>query len=432
MKRNSRTIVPSPGSLRGSYTLPGDKSISHRALFFGAIAGGLEIHGLAPGNDVVRTRQLVEGAGYPVHDSGNVVTVGRQNFMNDRLQNPIRIEAGNSGTTARLGLGFLAGERGLWKMTGDASLKQRPMARVLEPLRQFGAHFRGGPDRLPVSVIADHLLGADPIPTLDVTSAQVHASLLLAGLRSSTGLRLRRTVEMRDHTLRIGRLLDLPVTTVGDLDTIAPCTDRDDTVRSIEVPGDFSSAAFLITATLLQPDAEITIEGVGLNPTRTAFLHAVRSLGADVEWRIEQEEWEPVGSIRVKGGAVLTGRLFSSATDDMHGMADEIPLLALLAATAVGGSEIRDAGELRVKESDRISATVTMLRALGLSVEEREDGFRTSGGGLLQGGCEVDPSGDHRLAMLAGIAALASREPVAILDPEVASVSWPRFWEIIG
>ena len=439
---STQRVAPSGVPLRGTFRVPGDKSISHRALFFTTLRPGILLRNLAPGEDLVRSRRMIEAAGYVVEHVEGGVRVHAAPERPDALEDPVRIDCGNSGTTARLGLGWLTGERGLWKVTGDESLRRRPMGRIIDPLERLGARFRGGRSALPVSVIAEGILqgGGSTDIFIDVSSAQVHAGLLLAGLRSRRGVRLARVAPMRDHTLRIAQHLRLPVDTDGDVDDVHPLmvsepegatTDRyGPTV--IDIPGDISSASFLVAAALLQPGSDITISGVGLNPTRIGFLEAVRSMGGDVWWGGVDDPWEPVGEIRVRGGGELVGRSFSPETVDIAGMADEIPLLVLLAAHAEGGSVIAGAGELRVKESDRISATVSMLTRLGLDVRECPDGFETPGGGRVQGGVDVDPAGDHRLAMLAGIAGLVAERPVTVHNPEVASVSWPGFWDEIG
>ena len=431
-------IKARPGRLRGAFGVPGDKSISHRALFFATLRPDILIRNLAPGDDVIRTRRLIEAAGYRVEETDGGVRVVGAPERADALEHPVRIDCGNSGTTARIGLGWLTGERGLWKVTGDESLRRRPMGRIIEPLERLGTIFRGGRSTLPVSVIADRrVIGGGEV---GVSSAQVHAGLLLAGLRSEEGVRLRRLGPMRDHTLRLVRKLSLPVESEGDLDIVHPVTDGPASRERIDpadltvldIPGDISSASFLIAAALLQPDADITIRGVGLNPTRIAFLEAVQSMGGDISWESTGEGWEPRGEVRVRGGAQLQGVDFSADSIDVAGMADEVPLLALVAAHARGPSRIRDVGELRVKESDRISSTVAILNQLGLDVQERGDGFEISGGGRVRGGVDVDPAGDHRLAMLAGVAGTLATEPIRVFNPEIASVSWPGFWDLFG
>lgn len=438
---DTRTIAPRSAPLTGTFRLPGDKSISHRALFFTTLRPGIPIRNLAPGDDVRRTRELVEAAGYPVLEQDGEVVLGAPRPRPDPLEHPVRIDCGNSGTTARLGLGWLSGERGLWKVSGDESLRTRPMGRITAPLASIGAHFRGGGDRLPVSVIAAERLPGDGVREIAVSSAQVHAGLLLAGLRSSAGLRLHRVERMRDHTLRLVRYLGLPVDTAGDHDTVHPLasisdphsaapTDRSSDLR-LDIPGDVSSAAFLVTAALLLPGSAITIVDVGLNRTRIGFLEAVRAMGGEVRWEIERETWEPVGSIHVRSGGDLLGREYAPSSFDIPGMADEIPLLALLAAHADGPSRITGAGELRAKESDRITQTVRILNRLGLEVAERPDGFEIAGGGRVRGGVRIDPAGDHRLAMLAGVAGLLAESPLDVTDPDVADVSWPGFWRVM-
>ena len=445
MKGEHLEVHPRSGPLTGVYTLPGDKSISHRTLFFGTLVPGIQIDNLAPGDDVQRTLELIQLVGYQVRTSDTAVVIEGKSLPADPLHSPVRIECGNSGTTARLGIGWLTGEKGLWKVTGDESLRARPMGRILDPLRRFGATFRGSLDRVPVSVIADHQLftgESSAYGAIEVGSAQVHAGLTLAGLRSSHGLNMRRVGTMRDHTLRICSLLSLPVTTDGECDVVEPLdlefgssirASGTSTVRKpLIIPGDFSSASFLIAAALLVPDSSITIEDVGLNPTRIAFLEAVRRMGAHVEYSVEEDAWEPVGTLSVRWSGQLRGEEFHAENCDIAGMADELPLLALLLATASGPGMIGDASELRVKESDRISATVNLLRGLGLPVNERQDGFEFPGNGEIAGGNLADPSGDHRLAMLAGVAGLAAHQSVAVRNPDIASVSWPDFWETLG
>jgi 3-phosphoshikimate 1-carboxyvinyltransferase len=425
-------VHPALVAITGIHQPEGDKSITHRALFLGGInRGRTRIVSPSLAADCRSTRAFVTALGYDIRDvDGGWLIDGARADPGGR---ELLLDCGNSGTTARLGLGFLTGESGRFMVTGDSSLLLRPMERVATPLRNLGATIETTNGRLPAMVRADTKLRGSEEAIVDVASAQVHAALALAALRSERGISLRRTASMRDHTLRMLELFGAiaPGATEAEIDRIRPLEiDRD---VEVGVPGDISSAAFFICAALLVPGSILTIESVGLNPSRIAFLRALREMGADLEWSVEEGDLqEPVGRVVARHGGELRGIDLSdsgiAAGIPVSGMIDELPLLALMGCVASGRTIIRGARELRVKESDRISATRALLGALGLESSEHEDGFEMEGPQIIQGGDVVDHHGDHRLCMMAAVAALAARNPVTIPAPETASVSYPGFW----
>ena len=421
----------------GKFVVPGDKSITHRALFFGALHRGPTFIGTpSPALDCRNTLTLLRSLGYRIVE-------GEQGWFVDNSERSLysssfSLDCGNSGTTARLATGFLTGERGEFTLVGDKSLSRRPMERVADPLRQMGAAVHTTKGAFPVTVIASgRVQGLNGVP-INVRSAQVHAALTLAGLRSEQGVVLKRTKLMRDHTLRMAALFGYLIESDGRVDSIHPLIadpsgEKNAPSVELEVPGDFSSAAFLMAAALIVPGSDLTIQNVGLNPTRTAFLEALKEMGAEVDCVVASDIWEPVGAIHVRYSPQLQSiTLDADSAISVDLMMDELPLLAFLASQANGESVICGAGELRVKESDRIAATVSLLRLLGIEIEELEDGFRVHGPQIVRGGTAVNHSGDHRLAIIAGVAGLIAREPVTIPDHKVAAVSWPDVWALLA
>ncbi len=429
-----RNILKRTTPFTGTYTVPGDKSITHRALFFAGLrSGSTLISSPSTALDCRNTLELLGTLGHHILDEGDSWLI--HSSERSSYSSVHTVDCGNSGTTARLATGFLTGYGGEITLVGDESLSRRPMERVAEPLRQMGAVVHTTDGKFPVSVIAKQRIQGLKGTPIDVGSAQVHAALTLAALRSEQGVVLRRTKPMRDHTLRMAALFGFPITSDGSVDSIQPLDyDAYDAPHiDIEIPGDFSSAAFLVAAALLVPESDLTIQNVGLNPTRTAFLDALKEMGADVDCVVEFEEWEPVGRIHARYSPNLQPIVLdenSSISVDL--MMDELPLLAFLASQANGESCIRGAAELRVKESDRIAATASVLRSLGLAIEELEDGFRVCGPQAVRGGVSVDHHGDHRLAIMAGVAGLIAQEPVVIAEHEVADVSWPSVWALLA
>ena len=441
--QHTQSVSSHSGGLVGRFRVPGDKSITHRALLFAAMRKGkTRIHSPSTAGDCLNTFGLIRAVGYDCREEGGgwVVDGG----VRSSLPEEIEIDCGNSGTTARLGTGFLTGERGRFRLTGDASLRRRPMERVAGPLRRLGGLIETTDGYLPLTVIAEKQLNGlcgkkgEGDEFIETTSAQVHGALVLAGLRSATGVRLRRTKEMRDHTLRMAAKFGWEIKTVGDVDTVSPLAKwkdgegRREEEIEFHIPGDLSSAAFLVTAALTLPGSDILIEDVGLNPTRIGFLGCVRAMGGDVIWEslLSADEWEPRGTIGVRYSPGLRGIDISDESPiTPSSMIDELPLLAFLGSRSSGETTLRDAGELRLKESDRIAATVGMMRSLGVEIEELEDGFRISGPQEIRGGGVVEHRGDHRLAMLAGIAGLLAKAPIRIPEANVVDVSWPGFWD---
>lgn len=430
MPDTSSISVGRSRELRGTLRVPSDKSITHRALFFGAInRRTTTIIDPSPGDDVRRTLALVTELGRDVEVLDDAIVLRDGDARNDGA--PLALDCGNSGTTARLAMGLLAAEPGRFTLDGDESLRRRPMERVAAPLRRLGAVITTSDGRLPAEILgASDLAGGASHGLIAVESAQVHAALVLAALRSRAGATLFAARPMRDHTLRMLRAFGCEASTseAGVHRILPTILSRDVELR---VPGDFSSAAFLIVAAVLVPGSEIVIENVGLNPTRTAFLRAIQRMGADVTSEVVGDDIEPRGLIVARYSPELQAATFGEEGDDdvpVAEMIDELPLLAFVATQASGHSVIGGANELRVKESDRITSTVAALRALGAAVDELEDGFAIGGRQQLSGGGRVDPAGDHRLAMMAAVGALVAEEPTVIDDRDVASVSYPDFW----
>ena len=422
-----RVTVTPEGPLRGQLRLPGDKSISHRALIFGALAPqGSRIEGLLEAGDVAATQAAVEALGAEVVVEGP----GRRTVRGPaRLQEPVDVvDCGNSGTSIRLLCGLLAGIDGLSVLTGDSSLRRRPMARVVEPLRRMGATVDGreGGRLAPLSVRGGGLRSV--AHDLPIASAQVKSSLLLAGL--SCGVSVREPRQSRDHTERFLAAMGAPVARDADgwlhLAGGQPLRSVD-----VTVPADISSAAFLLAAASLIPGSEVHLPGVGLNPTRTGVVDALRAMGADIDIVDEVDDGlEPRGTLVVRHaplrGARIDGELALRSLD-------ELPVLSVAAAFASGPTTIADAAELRVKESDRIARVAAGLRSLGVTVDERPDGMtiHPPEGGPV-GPATIDASGDHRLAMSFAVAGRMTPGGVTIEAADAVASSWPGFYEALA
>ncbi len=413
------SLVLSPrGPLRGELRPPGDKSLSHRSLLINALAtGDARVRGLLRGEDVLGTLRAVRALGVQVDDDGTDVIVRGTGTLSEPAD---VIDCGNSGTTARLLLGVLAAESFSAVLTGDGSLRGRPMGRVARPLRALGARIDGRKDGtlLPIAV-------RGPVSTggrveLDVASAQVKTALLLAARRH--GIAVREPETSRDHTERMLRRMGAALEVADGWVTLAP-TERLDPL-DVDVPADLSSAAFWLVAASIVPGSELVLRNVGINPTRTGVLDALLAMGADITVEpVDAKGAEPVADlvVRYRGlrGARIDGALALRALD-------ELPVLSVAAAFAHGTTTIADAAELRVKESDRIARVVMGLRALGVAVEERPDGMVIEGGGA-QGPAQVDCKGDHRLAMSFAVAGLAAPGQVELTAAEEMRTSYPTF-----
>lgn len=416
-------------TIRGRLSVPGDKSISHRALMLGAIAEGeTRIRGLARGEDVRSTLNCLRQLGVSIQEQNGEIIVHGRGLAG--LQKPKSIlDAGNSGSTIRLLAGILAAQPFTTTITGDASLCRRPMRRIIEPLMQMGvtitAQENGG---APLTICGGKLQGIHY--TLPVASAQVKSCVLFAGLSAAGETVVEEPIPTRDHSERLLRKMGANISVTGDQNSVIS---NRISLRAgkllggeIAVPGDFSSAAFFIAAALLLPESELVIENVGLNPTRVAFLDFAREMGAAIEIaNIKNASHEPVADLVVRHHPL---RRVSVSGKRVPLLIDEIPILAILATQAEGETCIRDAKELRVKESDRIAALAHNLRAMGATVEELPDGLMITGPTRLHG-AEIDSYGDHRIAMAFAIAGLLAEAPTTIRGAECADISFPGFFE---
>jgi 3-phosphoshikimate 1-carboxyvinyltransferase len=418
------------GPLRGAVRPPADKSVSHRAALIAAMGEGTTaIGGYLDAADTRSTLAAVTALGAEVEGvgSGAIEPTIRVRGVGIRGPGEADVDVGNAGTLLRLLPGWLAGqETGAWTLDGDDSIRRRPVDRIVLPLRLMGANLRCRDERLPPLRIKGAALRGISYE-LPVASAQVKSCLLFAGLLAESETRIVEPLPSRDHSERMLAAAGAEVER-GDGWVSVRAAARLEPAE-IVVPADFSSAAFFIVAALLVPGSEVTLSGVGLNPTRTGLLSIMTRMGAEVEVEPEGERGgEPVGQIRVRATA-LHGVEVGGA--DVPLAIDELPLVALAACFAEGETTIRDADELRRKESDRIATVSETLTALGAKVEPSADGMRIEGVGGLRGGA-VDSHGDHRIAMLAAIAGVASREGVEVSGMDAAAVSYPGFEADLG
>lgn len=411
--------------IAGSPALPADKSIAHRTALLAALADGkTEIIGYPDAEDPQSTLRCLTQLGVQIEKTKNALIihgVGKKGLR--RPKEPL--DCGNSGTTMRLLTGILSGQLFESVLTGDASLSARPMERIAAPLREMGAQIELDNGHAPITLKRSALHGITY--RLPVASAQVKSCMLLAGLFASGKTTVIEPQATRDHT---ERMLDLPVAIIdGERHiTVDPHTVIPSGMRRI--PRDISAAAFFLSAAAILPNASLELKGVGNNPSRTAFLDTLRAMGGIFLVQNERTEGnEPIADIRAYPspdglrGVEVGGEIVSN-------LIDEIPVLAAAATYAQGTTVIRDARELRVKETDRIAATAEVLRAMGASVEEHEDGLQIEGEKRLQGG-DVDAAGDHRIAMAAAVAALGAEGPTTIHGAEAAAISFPGFWEAL-
>ena len=414
------------GPLRGSLRPPADKSISHRSALIAAMAEGeTVVEGYLDAADTRSTLDAVVALGAEVEDAGSGATGTRSHRIRGvglRGPQPTAIDVGNAGTLLRLLPGWLAGqEGGEWTLDGDDSIRRRPVDRIAAPLRQMGASLACEQDRLPpLRIEGASLRGTEY--RLPVASAQVKSCVLFAGLLAEGETRVIEPLPTRDHTERMLAAAGAKVRRDGDAVVIQPAGRL--AVDRFVVPADLSSAAFFVLAGLLVGGSEVRLTDVGLNPTRTGLVAILGRMGARIEIETRGEEGgEPIGDLRVFPSD-LTGTVVGGAEIPLA--IDELPLVALAACFAEGTTTIRDAAELRRKESDRIATVTEALNALGARVEATEDGMVIEGTGGLRGGV-VDSHGDHRIAMLGAVAGLASREGVEVAGMEAAAVSYPGF-----
>lgn len=407
--------------LRGAITVPGDKSISHRAVMFGALAKGTtRITGFLMGEDCLSTIDCFRKMGVAIEVEDDAVTVHGVGLHGLR-QPEDTLYTGNSGTTTRLLCGLLAGQDFSCTISGDASIQKRPMGRVITPLREMGAQITGVQDNFcPLTLGGGALHGITY--SLPVASAQLKSAVLLAGLYADSPTTVIEPAPSRDHTERMLRDLGVTVVTSGNIITLTPPTEL--VARDVAVPADISSAAFFLVAGAIVPGSELTIRNVGINPTRTGILDTLREMGADIEQTNVRGNAEPVCDLTVRHSQ-LHG--ITIGGDVIPRLIDELPVLAVAAAFAQGETIIRDAQELKVKESNRIAAMVSELTKAGADVEETEDGMIIRGGKPLHS-AQFATYKDHRIAMSMAVCALSCSGESEILDPDVVAISYPDFF----
>ncbi|MEM9190041.1 MAG: 3-phosphoshikimate 1-carboxyvinyltransferase [Myxococcota bacterium] len=435
MTTRSYRIRPT-GILRGEARVPGDKSIGHRSLIFASLAHGSSlIRGLSGGKDNEATRAAMAAMGVTFEDIDDGLRVHGVGLAGLRLP-PGDLDCGNSGTTMRLLGGLLVGQRFGTRLVGDASLTRRPMKRIVGPLRARGGHIDGvkkGDNVYPPLSVAprledEPLLGIEY--DMPIASAQVKSALLLSGLYAEGPTAIKEPVLSRDHTERMMRALGIPLETAGPMTVLDPRDWRGGfNGFDWEVPGDLSSAAFVLAAAQVV-GGEVTLSGVGANPTRSGFLDALRAMrsGVQLVWKGDTGSGEPMCDLVTLGGTVAAT---SVGGELLTRMIDEVPAFCAVAAVAPGVSVVRDAAELRVKESDRIATKAKVLRAFSVPCEELEDGMKITGGGRLTA-ATVESHGDHRIAMAAAVLALAADGESRIVDVDCVETSFPGFPELLN
>jgi 3-phosphoshikimate 1-carboxyvinyltransferase len=413
------------GPLRGSLRPPADKSISHRAALIAAMGEGeTTIEGYLDAADTRSTLAAVGAVGAEVDGVGAnaLEPTIRIRGVGLRGAKPARIDVGNAGTLLRLLPGWLAGQpEGAWTLDGDDSIRRRPVDRIATPLREMGAQLSCREERLsPLEIEAAPLKGVDY--EMPIASAQVKSCLLFAGLLAEGDTWVGEPLRSRDHSERMLSAAGAEIAWLSGGVKVRPAKGLE--LGELAIPADFSSAAFFLVAALLVPGSEVALENVGTNPTRTGLLKILERMGAEIEVEpVGERGGEPIGTVRARASAL---RGTEVGGDEIPLAIDELPLVALAACFAEGETTIRDAAELRRKESDRVATTCAALAALGATAEPSEDGMRIEGAGGLRGGA-IESHGDHRIAMLGAIAGLASRDGVEVGGMGAAAVSYPGF-----
>jgi 3-phosphoshikimate 1-carboxyvinyltransferase len=421
------TITIKPvASVKGEITVPGDKSISHRSIMLGAIANGTTtVRGFLRGGDNMATMGAFRSMGIRIDDDGETVVIQGKGLHGLSEPDDV-IDCGNSGTTIRLITGLLAGQSFFSVVTGDQYLRKRPMKRVVEPLTRMGAHILGrNQGNLAPLAISGGSLNAIGYES-PVSSAQVKSAIMLAGLYADGYTSVREPSLSRDHSERMFRLFGASLEVFNSGVTVKGGVELQG--QDISVPGDISSATFFIVAALITPGSELLIRNVGVNPTRTGAIDILRAMGGDIELLdLREESGEPVADILVRTsrlkGCAIAGSVVPRAID-------EFPAICVASACAEGVTTIREARELRVKETDRITAMATNLRALGVPVEECDDGMTVTGVERLSGG-SVESFGDHRIAMSLAVAALVSTDGITVADTGCVATSFPTFFPLL-
>ena len=413
--------------LKGEVTVPGDKSISHRSVMFGSLAEGLtEIRGFLQGADCLSTIACFSKMGISIENRGETVLVHGKGLRGLKKPETI-LDCGNSGTTTRLISGILAGQDFEVTLTGDESIQKRPMKRIMEPLSRMGARIESvrGNGCAPLRITGTSLRGIHCLSP--VASAQVKSSILLAGLYAEGETRVTEPYVSRNHSELMLSSFGADIRTEGTTAILRPgarlCG------QEIQVPGDISSAAYFIAAALIVPDSEVLIRNVGINPTRDGILRVCRSMNADITLLNQKEgPGEPTADLLIRSSS-LKGTVVEGAV--IPTLIDELPVIAAMACYAGGETVIRDAAELKVKESNRIAVMVENLTAMGADVTETEDGMSIRGGRPLHGAV-IDSKKDHRIAMTFAVAALCADGETEILDADCVDISYPGFYRDLG
>jgi len=414
--------------VRGELSVPGDKSISHRAVMFAALATGVSrVRGFLHAEDTLSTAGMMRALGARIEEISPTELRIEGKGLRALTEPADVIDAGNSGTTIRIGSGILAAQPFLSVVTGDRTLRRRPMGRVIDPLTRMGASIWGRDgNRLPPLCIRGGSLRGIRYE-MPVASAQVKSSLLLAGLYADAPVTVVEPLRSRDHTERMLEAMGAVVSREGNAVTVDPCERLDP--LDVTVPGDLSSAAFFLVLAAATPGSSITVRGVGVNPFRTGVVEVLRRMGADIRYAGERiEGGEPVADIVVRGAALAAA---SVAPEEVPGLIDEVPALCVAATLAAGRTEIRGAGELRVKESDRIAAMVAALSSLGIRCGETPDGLWVEGPATVRPGPLCDSRGDHRIAMSLLALGAAAGVRVEVNDLACIDTSFPGFQPLL-
>ncbi len=422
---NSITIQPA-ASVRGEIAVPGDKSISHRSIMLGAIANGITtVRGFLRGEDNLSTMHAFRAMGVEIDDDGETIRIAGRGLHGLKEPGDV-LDCGNSGTTIRLITGLLSGQSFFSVVTGDQYLRKRPMKRVVEPLSRMGARIAGrsGGTLAPLAINGGSLKGIDY--QSPVSSAQIKSSLMLAGLYADGETTVSEPSLSRDHSERMFQLFGASLVRNDNGVTVRGGAEL--TAQEVTVPGDISSAAFFIVAALITPHSELLIKNVGVNPSRTGVIDILQAMGGDIQLLDKRDvSGEPVADILVRSsrlkGIAIAGGVVPRAID-------EFPAVCVAAARAEGVTTVRDAGELRVKETDRITAMAGNLRKLGVTVTECQDGMDITGSDRLLGGT-VDSSGDHRIAMSMSVAALVASSAITVTDIACVATSFPNFFQLL-
>ena len=406
-------------SIKGTVTIPGDKSLSHRALIFAAMSNGeSQISNLSDGNDVMSTRECLEHCGIKIFDKGQTTFVRGGSFTDPTVD----LNCGNSGTTTRLLLGVLAGKGINARFIGDQSLSSRPMDRILDPLTKMGLKSNSNDGKLPISIFKSDLNGISHNSL--IPSAQIKSAILLAGIEASGETSTTESVLSRNHTEIMLKKLGATLSTNNLTNTISKSSLS--SLINFNVPGDPSTSSFFSTAAILLPNSSISIKNILLNPTRIGFYKIIEKMGAKLSYLNEKITFgEQIGSLTIVSSNLKSVNISKT---DVPGLIDELPLIALLATQANGTTKVRDAEELRFKECDRIKAICKNLINMGANIKELDDGFIIKGPTPLKA-TKIKTYGDHRIAMTFAIAGLISKEEIELDNPDCVSISFPKFYQ---